>query len=84
MSETALPAIGHPDEHPIGLVVTDDLRRSRLTVFFRYLLVIPHRIVNNRSRSWPGSTACSPAGCTREWGTSAPGCCTTSSRPTVT
>ena len=26
MSETALPAIGHPDEHPIGLVVTDDLR----------------------------------------------------------
>ena len=23
------------DGHPIGLVVTDDLRRSRLTVFFR-------------------------------------------------
>jgi uncharacterized protein DUF4389 len=30
------------DRHPIGLIVTDDLRRSRLTVFFRLLLVIPH------------------------------------------
>jgi hypothetical protein len=30
--------------HPISLVVTDDLNRSRLTVFFRYLLVIPHWI----------------------------------------
>ena len=29
-------------EHPIGLVVEDDLRRSRLTVFFRLLLAIPH------------------------------------------
>ena len=28
-------------EHPIGLVVDDDLRRSRLTVFFRLLLAIP-------------------------------------------
>jgi hypothetical protein len=28
--------------HPIGLVVTDDLRRSRLTVFFRFLLALPH------------------------------------------
>ena len=28
--------------HPIRLVVTDDLGRSRLTVFFRLLLVIPH------------------------------------------
>jgi len=27
--------------HPIDLVVTDDLRRSRLTVFFRLLLVNP-------------------------------------------
>jgi len=27
--------------HPIGLVVTDDLRRNRLTVFFRALLAIP-------------------------------------------
>ncbi|HLX20691.1 MAG TPA: DUF4389 domain-containing protein [Gaiellaceae bacterium] len=30
--------------HPIRLVVTDDLRRSRLTVFFRSLLAIPHFI----------------------------------------
>jgi hypothetical protein len=30
--------------HPIRLVVTDDLRRSRLTVFFRLLLLIPHLI----------------------------------------
>ncbi len=32
------------DSHPIRLVVTDDLRRSRLTVFFRLLLAIPHMI----------------------------------------
>jgi hypothetical protein len=30
--------------HPIRLVVTDDLQRSRLTVFFRLLLAIPHII----------------------------------------
>ena len=30
--------------HPVRLVVTDDLRRSRLTVFFRLLLAIPHFI----------------------------------------
>jgi Domain of unknown function (DUF4389) len=28
--------------HPIRLVLADDLRRSRLTVFFRLLLAIPH------------------------------------------
>ena len=33
-----------PLAHPIGLIVTDDLKRSRLTVFFRLLLVIPHII----------------------------------------
>ena len=32
-------------DHPIRLVVTDDLHRSRVTVFFRLLLVIPHVIV---------------------------------------
>jgi hypothetical protein len=32
------------EPHPIRLVVTDDLRRSRLTVFFRLLLAIPHFI----------------------------------------
>jgi hypothetical protein len=30
--------------HPIRIVVTDDLRRSRLTVFFRLLLAIPHYV----------------------------------------
>ena len=30
--------------HPISLVVTDDRERTRLTVFFRWLLVIPHSI----------------------------------------
>ena len=30
------------ERHPIHLVVTDDLERSRLTVFFRLLLAIPH------------------------------------------
>jgi hypothetical protein len=29
-------------DHPIQIVVQDDLRRSRLTVFFRLLLAIPH------------------------------------------
>jgi hypothetical protein len=28
--------------HPVRLVVTDDLRRNRLTVFFRIILAIPH------------------------------------------
>jgi hypothetical protein len=28
--------------HPVGLGVSDDLRRSRLTVFFRLLLTFPH------------------------------------------
>jgi len=33
-----------PPAHPIHLVVTDDLQRSRVTVFFRLLLVIPNFI----------------------------------------
>jgi hypothetical protein len=32
------------NEHPVTLHVMDDLRRSRLTVFFRFLLVLPHFI----------------------------------------
>src|SRR5947208_15868684 len=32
------------EPHPIRLVVDDDLRRSRLTVFFRLLLAIPHYV----------------------------------------
>ena len=42
------PAVSVRDvepEHPIRMLVTDDLQRSRLTVFFRLLLVIPHLIV---------------------------------------
>src|SRR6266516_756673 len=31
-------------EHPIRVVVNDDLRRTRLTVFFRLILAIPHLI----------------------------------------
>lgn len=33
-----------PEHHPIRLVVSDDLLRSRLTVFFRPILAIPHFI----------------------------------------
>ena len=40
----ALPALTPPPSHPIQLVVTDDLRRSRLTVLLRALLAIPHLI----------------------------------------
>jgi len=32
------------ESHPVGLVVNDDLHRSRLTVFFRPLLAIPQAI----------------------------------------
>jgi hypothetical protein len=43
LSETT-PAVplDAPLRHPIHIVVTDDLRRTRLTVFFRLILVIPH------------------------------------------
>jgi hypothetical protein len=40
MSETAVVA-----DHPVRLIATDDLVRSRVTVFFRYFLAIPHLIV---------------------------------------
>ncbi|HMB52094.1 MAG TPA: DUF4389 domain-containing protein [Thermoanaerobaculia bacterium] len=32
------------NRHPVRLVLSDDLRRNRLTVFFRLLLAIPHLI----------------------------------------
>ena len=32
------------DEHPVRLVVDDDLERTRLTVFFRLILAVPHLI----------------------------------------
>ena len=40
-------AVAHSgvSHHPIGLVVTDDLERSRLTTFFRPILAIPHLIL---------------------------------------
>jgi hypothetical protein len=40
--ETAASTV--PTTHPIRLVVTDDLERTRLTVFFRLILAIPHFI----------------------------------------
>jgi Domain of unknown function (DUF4389) len=39
-----MEAQAQPQHHPIRLVVNDDLRRNRLTVFFRLLLAIPHFI----------------------------------------
>jgi hypothetical protein len=42
--ETAPSAPPEPSRHPIRLLVFDDLKRSRLTVFFRLLLLIPHFI----------------------------------------
>jgi Domain of unknown function (DUF4389) len=45
MSEVLPASEAHAEHHPIGLIVTDDLQRSRLTVFFRLLLALPHLIV---------------------------------------
>jgi hypothetical protein len=42
MSDAAVTAT--PAPHPVGLIVTDDLQRSRLTVFFRLLLAIPQLV----------------------------------------
>jgi hypothetical protein len=42
--EHAPPAATGRVKHPIRLVVTDDLQRNRLTVFFRLILAIPHVI----------------------------------------
>jgi hypothetical protein len=39
METTAAQAV---PQHPIRLVVNDDLQRNRLTVFFRLILAIPH------------------------------------------
>ena len=33
---------GSVNEHPVRLVISDDMRRNRLTVFFRLILAIPH------------------------------------------
>jgi hypothetical protein len=45
MSESFSASAATAERHPIGLIVTDDLQRNRLTVFFRLLLAIPHFIV---------------------------------------
>src|SRR6185437_6516280 len=44
---TVSQAAEHPQaaHHPIGLIVDDDLKRNRLTVFFRILLAIPQLVV---------------------------------------
>ena len=46
MSESEFSPVEPVDDerHPIHVVVTDDLRRNRLTVFFRLFLAIPHFI----------------------------------------
>ena len=41
METTAASA---PAQHPVRIVVNDDLQRNRLTVFFRLILAIPHFI----------------------------------------
>jgi hypothetical protein len=45
---TSDPALAEPyshlPEHPVRIVVSDDLARPRLTVFFRLLLAIPHLV----------------------------------------
>jgi uncharacterized protein DUF4389 len=41
---TATMVAGEGEHHPVGLIVEDDLRRNRLTVFFRLLLAIPQAI----------------------------------------
>jgi hypothetical protein len=38
------PSHAPAEQHPVQVVVEDDLQRSRLTVFFRLLLAIPHII----------------------------------------
>jgi hypothetical protein len=40
VSEAAAAAV--PGTHPVRLRITDDLQRTRLTVFFRLFLAVPH------------------------------------------
>jgi Domain of unknown function (DUF4389) len=40
--DTVQPGIPQAQPHPVRLTVEDDLERSRLTVFLRLLLAIPH------------------------------------------
>ncbi len=44
-ADPAEPVAAAPEPpHSVSIVVTDDLRRSRLTVFFRLLLFLPHLV----------------------------------------
>jgi hypothetical protein len=44
-ADPELPPAAEPEiPRPVRLVVEDDLRRSRLTVFFRFLLFLPHLV----------------------------------------
>ena len=45
MSETFATPVADSSHHPIDVAVGDDLERSRITVFFRLLLAIPHIVV---------------------------------------
>ncbi|HMJ00252.1 MAG TPA: DUF4389 domain-containing protein [Gaiellaceae bacterium] len=40
--QSTVPPVEPPRPHPVRIVDGDDLRRSRLTVAFRFLLVFPH------------------------------------------
>ena len=42
MEQAGIASQQAAQRHPIRLVVNDDLRRNRLTVFFRLILAIPH------------------------------------------
>ena len=85
MSEAAVA----PQAHPIGLIDSDDLKRSRLTVFFRYLLTIPHflwlviwGIAAELAARSPGWSRSSPAGYPMGSTASSPATCAT--RPAST
>jgi hypothetical protein len=44
-SDPAFPPAAPPErEQPVRIALTDDRRRSRLTVFFRFLLFLPHLV----------------------------------------
>lgn len=51
------PATPEQEPHSVRLIVFDDLKRSRLTVFFRLLLLIPHLF-------WQYIWAIAAGGCT--------------------
>ena len=93
MSEPLPPvALETPRGHPLHMVVTDDLQRNRLTVFFRLLLVDPapdralalgDRGLVPRARRL-GDRASSPGGCrTGCTASSHPSCATPTASPRI-